>query len=121
MPILLLALISALILAGGQTSLKHGLIQSGGFSGESLRAIGVWTRILTEPYVILGFVLYAAASILWLRVLSELEMSQAYPLISLSYAFSLVIGHWLFDDTLSFARIAGVIFIIIGAIVVARS
>ncbi len=60
--------------------------------------MSTWIRVLTEPYILLGFGLYAAASLLWLRVLSELELSQAYPLVSLSYAFSLVIGRWLFDD-----------------------
>ena len=121
MPILLLALVSVLFLVGGQTSLKYGLVKTGGLSGESVRLLGTWISVLTEPYVVMGFALYGAASLMWLRVLSEMELSLAYPLVSLSYAFSLVIGRWLFQDQLSVARIVGVAIIILGAYVVSRS
>lgn len=74
-----------------------------------------------EPYLLTGFVLYSVALAVWLRVLSELELSLAYPLVSLSYAFSLVVGRWLFHHDLNFAQIAGVLLIIPRAIVVSRS
>ncbi len=80
-----------------------------------------WINLLTEPFVLIGFGLYGVASVVWLRVLSEHELSLAYPLISLSYAFSLVLGRWLFQDDLNLTRIAGVTLIILGAVVVSRS
>ena len=121
MPVLVLALITATFLVAGQTSLKHGLIRTGGVSGESMLMLGTWIKVLTEPYVLLGFGLYGAASLVWIRVLSEHELSLVYPLISLSYAISLVVGRWVFGDELNLARIIGVALIVLGAFVVSRS
>ena len=80
-----------------------------------------WFAVLTEPYVLGGLVLFGVAALVWLRVLSELQLSAAYPTISLSYAFSLVVGKWLFHDDLNPARIAGVAFIVVGALIASRS
>ena len=121
MPVLLMALLTALLLVAGQTSLKQGLIRSGGISGETMLAMATWAKVLTEPYVLVGFVLYGAATLVWIRVLSEHELSLVYPLISLSYAISLIVGRWLFDDELNLTRIVGVVFIVVGAGVVSRS
>ena len=84
MTIFLFALVSVLVLVGGQASLKYGLIRSGGISGESMLVLGTWVKVMSEPYVLTGFALYGVASALWLRVLSELELSLAYPIVSLS-------------------------------------
>ena len=121
MTVFLFALVSVLFLVGGQASLKYGLIRSGGISGESMLMLGTWGKVMSEPYVLTGFALYGVASALWLRVLSELELSLAYPIVSLSYAFSLIAGRWLFHDDMNFARIGGVVLIILGAFVVSRS
>ena len=101
--------------------MKYGLIRTGGLSSESFGLAGAWIQVLTDPYILIGFALYGVASLLWLRVLSELELSLAYPLVSLSYVFSLIIGRWLFQDHVSFIRIVGVILICLGAFLVSRS
>ena len=121
MTVTLLALVTAVFLVAGQTSLKHGLVRSGGITGDSMLLMATWVKVLTEPFVLLGFVLYGAASLVWLRVLSEHELSLAYPLISLSYALSLVVGRWFFQDDLNPTRIVGVALIVLGAFVVSRS
>ncbi len=119
--LLILAIVVAILLVAGQTSLKYGLIRAGGLSGHSVVAIGTWTRLFVEPFVLLGFMLYGAASLVWLRVLSDQELSLAYPLISFSYAASLVVGSIVFHDHLSVTRVVGVAIIILGAVVVSRS
>ena len=121
MTVLLMALVVAIFLVAGQTSLKLGLDRTGGITGSSLTALSTWVTVLSHPLILLGFVLYGVASLIWLRILTEQELSLAYPLISLSYAISLIVGKWLFDDDMNIARISGVSLIVVGAIVVARS
>ena len=116
-----MALLTAVLLVAGQTSLKFGLIRSGGISSETTLAAADWIRVLTQPYVILAFGLYGLASLVWIRVLSEHQLSLVYPLISLGYAVSLVVGRLFFQDDLNAARIGGVALIVLGAFVVARS
>ena len=81
-----LGVLTALILVTAQASLKHGLTRSGGIGDESATMIHAWIAVLTEPYVLAGMVLLGVAGLVWLRVLSELQLSAAYPIISLSYA-----------------------------------
>ena len=116
-----LGVLTALILVTAQASLKHGLTRSGGIGDESATMIHAWIAVLTEPYVLAGMVLLGVAGLVWLRVLSELQLSAAYPIISLSYAFSLVVGKWLFQDDLNLTRVVGVAFIVVGALVASRS
>ncbi|MBM3935008.1 MAG: hypothetical protein FJ319_12040 [SAR202 cluster bacterium] len=121
MSVLLMASVVAIILVAGQTSLKYGLNRTGGITGGSFTSIETWAKVLFSPFVIVGFALYGAASLLWLRVLTEQELSLAYPFISLSYAASLLIGRVVFHDDLSLLRIVGVGIIVFGAFIVSRS
>lgn len=121
MTLLGMALIVALLLVAGQTCLKLGLDKTGGISSGSLMMFQTWFTVLTNPMVMLGFVLYGLASLVWLRVLTAQELSLVYPLISLSYAISLIVGKWLFDEDINITRMTGVSLIVLGAIVVSRS
>jgi drug/metabolite transporter (DMT)-like permease len=58
---------------------------------------------------------------LWLDVLSKLDFSMAFPMVSLTYVFSLVIGRFVFHETVSLSRVVGVVLILGGLLFVVRS
>ena len=100
----------------GQVSLKKGMLLSGS-AGLTLGLL----KVIFTPYIFLGLVLYAVAMLLWLSILSRVELSYAYPMLSLSYVF-IVLASWLiFDENLSLLRLMGVFFICLGVIMVGRS
>jgi drug/metabolite transporter (DMT)-like permease len=117
----LLALCSIGLLVIGQTMLKYGLGQVGGvhFVGGDLRTN--LQRLLSTPYVTLGLLFYGIAAVLWLDVLSVMEFSRAFPMVALTYVFSLVIGSVLFQETVTIWRVLGVALIVLGVGLVARS
>ncbi|MEJ2557741.1 MAG: EamA family transporter, partial [Anaerolineae bacterium] len=57
----------------------------------------------------------------WLDVLSRLDFSLAFPMVSLTYVFSLVIGHFIFHETVGLDRVVGVLLIVSGLFFVVRS
>ena len=119
--LILLALCSIGLLVVGQALLKYGLIQVGGvqFLGGDL---GLSIRkLLSTPYVMLGFVFYGLSAIMWMDVLSRMEFSRAFPMVALSYVFSLLIGFFLFHEVITGWRIMGVALIVIGVGLVAQS
>jgi drug/metabolite transporter (DMT)-like permease len=116
---LLLALISIMLLSGGQTAIKYGLNAIGGV--DLSEGIGGLFRLLQTPWVIVGFVLYGFSAVIWLDVLSKLDFSLAFPLVALTYVFTLLIGRFFFGETVGWERILGVVFIIIGVIFLVRS
>jgi drug/metabolite transporter (DMT)-like permease len=118
---LLIALVAILLLVGGQTLLKVGLNDIGGVSLFDGDPLGSLLGLFRTPWIILGFVCYGVSAILWLDVLSKLDFSLAFPMVSLTYVFSLVIGRFIFHETVGLDRIAGVLLILSGLFFVVRS
>jgi multidrug transporter EmrE-like cation transporter len=115
---LLLGLVSIMLLSAGQTSLKYGLNAIG---GVSLADGFTFLKLFQTPWVIVGFVLYGLSSILWLDVLSKLEFSLAFPMVGLTYVFTLLIGRFFFGETIGWERMLGVALIIGGVFFLVRS
>ena len=78
-------------------------------------------KAATNPYIIIGLFLYGLSFALWLIVLSKLEVSLAYPLLSIGYIIMPFVGYLFLDESLSVARIVGICIIIVGVYVVSRS
>jgi drug/metabolite transporter (DMT)-like permease len=118
---LLIALIAIVLLVGGQTLLKLGLNAIGGVSLFEGNPVGSLLGLLRTPWIVLGFACYGLSALLWLDVLSKLDFSLAFPLVSLTYVFSLVIGRFIFQETVGLDRILGVFLILGGLFFVVRS
>ncbi len=116
---LILGLISIMLLASGQTSLKYGLDAIGGVSlGDGLDG---FLKLFQTPWIIVGFGLYGISAILWLDVLSKLDFSLAFPMVGLTYVFTLLIGRFFFGETVGWERILGVALILGGLFFLVRS
>ncbi|NLE75750.1 MAG: EamA family transporter [Chloroflexi bacterium] len=118
---LIIAVIAILLLVGGQTCLKLGLNAVGGLSFLHGAVGANLGKMFSTPYIILGFAFYGLSAILWLDVLSKLDFSFAFPLVSLTYVFSLIIGRLLFHETVTWTRVGGVGLIIMGLFLIIRS
>jgi len=104
-----------------QMLLKQGMnnIGSFDFSGQSLtRMLPV---VVFNPYVIGGLLVLVFSMGLHLMALSRVELSFAYPFLSISYVLVLIAGYFLFGEAISASRIAGVALICVGTFFVARS
>ena len=53
--------------------------------------------------------------------LSKLELSKAYPLVSLGYVFTLILGYFLLHESINNYKVFGIFFIILGVILIAKS
>ena len=79
------------------------------------------STVLLNPYVLLGFVMYALSTIFWLIALSKKELSFVYPFISLTYVLVLVLSSLVLKESMGFGKLFGTLIIIIGLIIIARS
>ena len=108
----------AAILAAGQMLFKLA------GQGISLKAgvLHFAIKLMTNPIFILGCILYAFATFLWVALLSQFQISTAYPLVT---AFSILItvtsGILLFGERLSLSSLIGILFISIGVAVLSQS
>lgn len=117
----MLILIATVMGIVGQTMLKHGMNQMGplSLSGEAIPAI-VW-QIMRSPFVIGGLLIYGFGTFFWLVTLSRIDLSVAYPFVSLNHVLLFLIGWLILRETVSPMRAVGVGVICVGMILVARS
>lgn len=115
----ILGLVAIMLLSAGQTSLKFGLNVIGGVSlSEGLAGL---FKLIQTPWVVVGFGLYGLSSVLWLDVLSKLDFSLAFPMVGLTYVFTLLIGRFFFGEPVGWERTLGVAFILCGIFFLVRS
>jgi len=86
-----------------------------GASGVTTPSLGT---ILSSPWTLGGLGIYALGTLLWLRVLAEMHLSQAYPFVALAIALTGLLGIWLLGEPLKANRVAGSLLIALGVIVV---
>ncbi|RVU83754.1 4-amino-4-deoxy-L-arabinose-phospho-UDP flippase [Leucothrix sargassi] len=70
--------------------------------------------LFANRFVWLSFTCLGLALLLWLAVLSELAVSTAYPLLSLSYVVVMLLARTLFKEHIPLRRWLGALLIILG-------
>lgn len=116
-----LILVSVSLNALAQILLKQGMLGIGRFAFAADQLFAVLPRIAFNPFVAGGMACYALSIGLWLMVLSRVEVSAAYPFLSVGYVIAAAAGYWLFGEALGAARIAGIALICAGVVLVAQS
>ena len=118
---LIYILVAVLASAVGQLVLKKGMGGMGVLTLDAGHLGGILTRIMTNPYVLLGLAIYACGTLFWLVALSRVDLSYAYPFVSLSYVVMLVASWLLLNEQISLLRIAGSAVVILGVLLISRS
>lgn len=116
-----LIMLGVLLNAGAQLLLKEGMRRVGYFEFAWANAIPVGVQVATNPFVLLGILAYVVSVGVWLLVLSRVEVSFAYPMLSVGYIVNAIAGYYLFQEHLSVSRITGILIIIAGVYLVTRS
>jgi multidrug transporter EmrE-like cation transporter len=114
-----LIITAVLIGAVGQVLMKvgmgiYGQITPGAVWREIIPILGTWQ-------VTAGLLCYGASALLWIAVLSKVELSMAYPLVSVGYVL-VVLASWLFlGEQITTPRMAGLALIVAGVVAISRS
>ncbi len=112
-----LALFCVCLTAAAQVLLKMGmstpLIQQAMANGMR----SVYWLALTSPLIWGGMICFGASAGLWLLVLGKLEVSTAYPLISLGVVLTTLAGIFILGESASLYKVLGVSLVIAGVLV----
>jgi multidrug transporter EmrE-like cation transporter len=115
---LYLILLSVLLGAAGQVLVKFGAVNLN-FNNENF--FNIFLSILTNIPVMSGIIVYGISFLIWIKVLSKVELSYAYPMVSLGYVLIIIFSYFIFKENVTITRIFGVVIIIIGVIIVSKS
>lgn len=89
------------------------------FSAENVLPVA-W-QVMTNPYIMIGLCFYFVSLVLWLMVLSRVDVSFAYPMLSLGYIITPIAAHMLFKEPLPAIRMIATAIIIFGVYLVAKT
>jgi len=120
-PQLALVLTGVLLNAVAQLLLKAGSASLAGIELRAGNALAIAGRLVLNPPIIGGLVCYAISVVVWILALSRVEVSVAYPMLSVGYVVNAIAAWWLFGESLTAARLAGIGIILVGVWLVARS
>ncbi len=105
----------------GQMMLKVGMSAMGPLSLSAAGAPLIAWRMATTPMVVGGLLVYAAGTFFWLITLSRIELSVAYPFVSLNHVIIFLLAWLVLREQITPTRTVGVLVICIGMLLVARS
>lgn len=116
---IVLILLSVLLNCAAQLLIRKGMLVEGEVGVQNM--LSHVESMITNLWLWGAMFCYALSILLWMSVLSKVEVSYAYPFLSVGYVVSAVAGYALFNENLSPIRIAGIIVICIGVILISRS
>ena len=116
----LLIVICVALGVAGQLLLKYGMS-----SGEKVDEVGdVLPRLLgaaMNPAVVGGLFLYALSAALWLVLLTRVELSFAYPMLSLGYVLVVILSRVFFQEHVTWMRLFGTLVVCFGVFLISRT
>lgn len=121
MLIFALILFGVLLNAAAQLLLKAGMSQIGHFDFSMANALPIGFKIMMNLPILGGLCLYVLSVGIWLLVLSRVQVSFAYPMVSIGYIVTAFAAYYLFGEPLTSLRILGIFIIIAGVFLVAQS
>ena len=118
---LALIMTGVLLNAGAQLLLKAGTNAVGHFEFSAQNIVPIGMKVAFEPHIAGGIACYVVSVVVWILGLSRVEVSIAYPMLSIGYVLNAVAAWYLFGESLTAQKFIGIAFIVVGVFLVARS
>lgn len=111
-----------LLNSAAQLLLKAGARTIGSVSMTSMSSVGAaaWSAA-TQPWIATGLVCYFVSAGLWIVALTRVDVTVAYPMLSMGYVIAAMLAWQIFGEQLTAARLLGIFIILIGVVVLARA
>ncbi|MBI1730867.1 EamA family transporter [Candidatus Acetothermia bacterium] len=103
-----------------QISMKRGMNEIGSLPGELQLVLPYLGKILQNLNVLSGILFGLIAAISWLSALPKVQLSYAYPILSLTFVLVALLSALVFKEEISLMQWLGIAVIIFGIYLVSR-
>ncbi len=86
-----------------------------------LKIIKILLIIFTNKFVITGIVLYLISMFFWIGVLSKIDLSAAYPFVSIGVILTVVLAAITLHESIPLLRLAGIFITLSGVYLIVSS
>jgi multidrug transporter EmrE-like cation transporter len=115
-----LVLTGVLLNAAAQLALKASVRDTGAIELSAAAALPTALRLAAEPWLWFGLACYVISVVVWILALSRVDVSIAYPMLSLGYIVNALAASVWLGEAMSLGKVAGIGIIILGVFVLAR-
>ena len=116
-----LVLTGVLLNAVAQLALKASVNDTGIINFDLQSLLTSANGLASNLWLWLGLACYAISVVVWILALSRVDVSIAYPMLSIGYIVNAIAAWHLFDEPMNIGKVVGIGIIIVGVYVLARS
>jgi len=116
-----LVMTGVLLNAIAQLALKASVSDTGIIDLDMQSLLSSAATLVSNLWLWLGLICYAVSVVVWILALSRVDVSIAYPMLSVGYILNAVAASYLFNEPLGIGKVIGIGIIILGVYVLARS
>jgi multidrug transporter EmrE-like cation transporter len=116
-----LVITGVLLNAAAQFALKASVRDVGAIALSASSALPMALRVGAEPWLWLGLGCYGVSVIVWILALSRVEVSIAYPMLSIGYVVNALAAWAWLGESMNPAKVLGIGIIVLGVFVLARA
>ena len=116
-----LVLTGVLLNAVAQLALKASVSDTGIINLDMHSLLSSAGSLATNLWLWLGLICYAISVVVWILALSRVDVSIAYPMLSIGYIVNAIAAWHLFDEPMNLGKVVGIGIIIVGVYILARS
>jgi len=104
----------------GQLIIKWQMAKAGSLPHAFSEKVIFLLQMFLNPWILSAFLSAFVASLYWMAAMTKFELSHAYPFISLSFVFVLVLSGFFFHESITLPKLLGVMLIMAGIVVGAQ-
>ena len=101
----------------GQIAIKWQVAAAGPFPADTHGKVLFLAKLLVNPWVMSALAAALLAAVSWMAAMTKLDLSHAYPFMSLAFILVLVFSALIFHEPVTLPKLAGLALICAGIIV----
>jgi len=113
----LFVFITVFLTVYGQIVIKWQVVAAGAMPEATPDRIWFLAKLMLNPWIISGLLAGLLAAVSWMAAMTKLELSHAYPFMSLAFIGVLVASALVFHEPVNAWKIGGLVLITLGIIV----
>ena len=116
-----LVMTGVLLNAIAQLALKASVSDTGIINLDMQSLLSSAVSLATNLWLWVGLICYAISVVVWILALSRVDVSIAYPILSVGYIVNAIAASHLFNEPMGLGKAIGIGIIILGVYILARS
>lgn len=77
-------------------------------------------KLVFDPFIFSGFISAFVASLFWMAAMTKFEISKAYPFMSLAPALIFLLSVLFLEETFTWGKVLGLLFIMLGILITVK-